>query len=56
MNVDALIEAQADLQVALGFYRLDHGRGDLIEQRMTRALERLHALLATHGIIMAKTL
>lgn len=47
-----VMEAQADLQTALGFYRLEHGRGDRIEDRLTKALARLHTLLADMGTEM----
>lgn len=51
--VPEIMEAQADLQVAIGLYRLEHGRGnvnsqhaDLIESRLTASLARTHRLLA----------
>src|SRR3954451_3060281 len=47
--VERILEAQADLQTALGFYRMDHARGDPTEQRMAQGLVRLHVLLEALG-------
>lgn len=62
-EIDELIEAQADLQTALGFFRLrenfriqggDVGESTWIEERMDKALDRLHDLLAENGKLMGK--
>lgn len=48
--VPYIMDAQADLQTALGHYRLDHGRGMThTEQQMISSLARLHALLDALG-------
>jgi hypothetical protein len=56
--VEEIMEAQADLQTAIGFHRLwlkgkkDHDY-TIIERRMEASLDRLHKLLADHGVHMA---
>lgn len=47
--VAAVLDAQADLQTALGMYRLSNGRGDPIEDRLAKSLARSHALLEALG-------
>lgn len=53
-TIREVMEAQADLQVALGIFRLraehvDIRDKDLIESRMYRSLGRLHRLLTSLG-------
>jgi hypothetical protein len=56
-TVEEVLEAQADLQTALGLFRLDHGRRDTaddphdaqIEERLNKSLARLHKLLDALG-------
>jgi hypothetical protein len=47
-----IINAQAELQSALGLYRLEHGRGDSIENCMTNALAGMHQFLEDEGYPM----
>lgn len=50
---DEVMDAQADLQVALGVHRLDPVKhADMVEDRMVRVLARLHTLLDTIGTPM----
>lgn len=51
-----LIDAQADLQTALGFYRLKHGDGDPIEQRLRAGMDGIHDVLKDHGVVMGRYL
>jgi ATP-dependent Clp protease ATP-binding subunit ClpA len=54
--VDGVIEAQADLQTALGMHRLNRGakaHHEYIESRLDASLQRLHDLLAELGHPMA---
>jgi glycosyltransferase A (GT-A) superfamily protein (DUF2064 family) len=46
---EVVLDAQADLQTALGMYRLSNGRGDAIEDRLAKSLARSHALLEALG-------
>ena len=47
--VEQLLDAQADLQTAIGLYRLQHGKDDRIEDRLARSLARQHKLLSEMG-------
>lgn len=49
---EEIMDAQAELQMPLGIYRLDHGRGGTIERRLTLTLARLHRLLSALGTPM----
>ena len=51
-----LIDAQADLQTALGFYRLEYGDGDPIERRLRAGMDGIHDVLNDHGIVMGRHL
>lgn len=50
---EEVVDAQADLQNAIGFYRLGYGDRKYIEDRMIRTEARLHRLLAALGRPMA---
>lgn len=55
--LEEILEAQADLQTGLGFFRLDardepRGHDDLIEERLGRSLARTHRLLEHLGRAM----
>lgn len=57
--VSDLMDAQADLQTALGFVRLnmvhEHSvHPQYIEARLAKSLEGLHGLLSKFGVEMAK--
>lgn len=47
-----LREAQAPLQVALGFYRMYNGHDDMIEQKLTYSLHQIHDVMKNLGITM----
>lgn len=51
-----LIDAQAELQTALGFYRLARGDGDPIERRLRAGMDGIHDVLNDHGIVMGRHL
>lgn len=55
--IGALLDAQAELQTALGIYRMGRERRDFdpyIEHRMQASLAMQHELLATLGRPMAQ--
>lgn len=47
--IEEILNAQAELQMALGLYRLEHGKGDVIERRMNKALSMAHLTLFKLG-------
>ncbi len=52
-EIEKLINIQADLQVGIGWYRLDHG-DDNISERLYKVLNGLHDLLLENGVTMGR--
>jgi len=52
-EIELLKDAQADLQVGIGWYRLDHG-DDKTSERLYAALNQLHDLLLAQGVVMGR--
>lgn len=52
---DRLLYAQAELQTALGLYRLRHREPDAIADRMQASLALQHSLMADLGLPMMES-